>query len=55
MIGDGSQLPVVIAGDKLGDKDALIKAGKEVVLPTAVGTVCDALSAKVFRYGDILE
>ena len=49
VIGDGSQPPTVIAGDKLNDKDTLIKLGKEAVLPQAIGKVGDALSDKVFR------
>jgi hypothetical protein len=50
VIGDGSQPPTIIAGDKLSDKNTLIKLGKEAVLPQAIGKVGATLSDKVFRY-----
>jgi hypothetical protein len=48
VIGDGSQPPTIIAGDKLSDKNTLIKLGKEAVLPQAIGKVGATLSDKVF-------
>lgn len=50
VIGDGSQPPTVIAGDKLSDKDTLVRLGKEAGLPQAIDKVGDTLSDKVFRY-----
>ena len=47
MIGNG--VPLVIAGDKLADRDELIKLGSEVSLPQGVGKLGKTLSEKVFR------
>lgn len=48
MIGDGTQAAVCISGDKLKDKEALVKAGSDIQAPKAVKDSGPALSDKVF-------
>ena len=49
VVGDGSQEPVTIAGDKLRDQDQLAKIGAELVMPKTVKESRKALGDKVFE------
>ena len=49
VVGDGSQEPVTIAGDKLRDQDQLAKIGAELVMPKTVKETRKALGDKVFE------
>eukprot|EP00118_Oscarella_pearsei_P025546 m.308356 g.308356 ORF g.308356 m.308356 type:complete len:751 (+) comp43845_c0_seq1:107-2359(+) len=48
VLGDGSGTPLVIAGDKMADKDELMRLGSEANLPQKVGHMGKSLSEKVF-------
>ncbi len=49
VVGDGSGLPVVLSGDKLGDREALLKAGKERSQPKNIADTRKQLGDKVFE------
>lgn len=49
IIGDGRSQTLTMAGDKLGDTDALVKVGDEVPMPAPIKDTHKALSEKVFR------
>lgn len=48
VIGDGSGIPVTIAGLKLNDEDELTKIGSDVSLPTSITSSRDTLGKKIF-------
>ena len=49
VVGDGSQEPVTIAGDKLRDQDQLAKIGAELAMPKTVQETRKDLGDKVFE------
>lgn len=49
IIGDGRGQTLTMAGDKLWNIDALVKAGEEVPMPAPIKDTRKALSEKVFR------
>lgn len=50
IISDGRCQTLTMAGDKLGDTDALVKVGDEVPMPAPIKDTHKTLSEKVFRY-----
>lgn len=48
-MGDGSGIPLTIAGDKLCNVEELMKVGSEVNLPTSIATSRETLSKKIFE------
>ena len=50
VVGDGSQEPVTIAGDKLKNQEQLVQIGSELVMPKTVKESRQPLGDKVFEY-----
>jgi len=49
VIGDGRGQPIHFSGDKLSDKEAIIKAGMELDVPNTINETRNALGNKVFE------
>ncbi|XP_033741232.1 circularly permutated Ras protein 1-like [Pecten maximus] len=49
VVGDGKTTPVVIAGDKLTEKEELVKIGTDLPAPGDIRTTRSTLSAKIFE------
>lgn len=50
MIGDGKGEPVIVAGDKLSDKDQLLSIGTDLGMPGSVKDTRLKLGEKIFGY-----
>ena len=49
MVGDASAPELVVAGDKLGDREALLKVAEEVTQPNSIKDSRNVLGDKVFE------
>jgi len=49
VVGDGSGIPLTIAGDKLCNVEELMKVGSEISLPSSIATSRDTLGKKIFE------
>lgn len=54
IVGVGTEDEVVIAGDKLNNREALLEIGNKASKPGAVKDVVATLSEKLFRLGCVL-
>ena len=48
-IGDGTSNPVHVSGDKLSNKDELIKIGTELSLPSHISQTRNKLGDRIFE------
>lgn len=48
VVGDGSGIPLTIAGEKLNSEDELMRIGSEVMLPTSIANSRDTLGKQIF-------
>lgn len=49
MVGDGSGIPLTIAGEKLNSEDELMRIGSEVRLPDSIASSRDTLGKQIFE------